>query len=461
MPAGLRFALVVIALLGLSLALQAGLVAFAGYVLLGVYALSRSLSGRWIAAVRAERDIDLTPLVAGESNVSTLTVTNAGTVPVGWVLVEEVLPTRAAGPNSRLSVQGSRLKILTIPASGKRVMKLKLTYRLRGYYAIGPTVAETGDVFGLHRRHRVLVPPAFQLVLPKVVPLAGFDFASNRPVGEVRLANRLFEDPTRTAGVRPYQLGDPLQRVHWRATARTGQLHSRVYEPTTLAGATILLDCHEAGYPARDEPHRSDLAVTVACSIAYAVSTLNQQVGLISNGRDAVERIRTESLDAEATPEGESLDTRQEARALGESADPSDRLRPVVVDTRRGVEQFGQVREALARLELTDGLPLERLVIECAGRVPRDATLIVVAPAISVEGALALGILRKQGLAISAVLVVPEGDRHDTRAVSLGRLAAQGVRDVRFVGKELDLSMLGDRSSASAPPEYAVAVELA
>ena len=67
-------------------------------------------------------------------------------------------------------------------------------------------------------------------------PLAGYDIASRRPIGEIRIQHRLYEDPTRIAGVRRYEAGDPLNRVHWRATARTGQLHSKVYESSTMAG---------------------------------------------------------------------------------------------------------------------------------------------------------------------------------------------------------------------------------
>src|SRR5262249_20882301 len=174
------------------------------------------------------------------------------------------------------------------------------------------------------------------------------------PIGEIRLQNRLFEDPTRTAGVRQYVLGDPLQRVHWKVTARTGQLHCRVYEPTTLAGATILVDFHQAGYHKRGEPHRSELVVTTAASIVYAVSVLNQQVGFASNGRDAADRIREESLAAEsAEAQAEGHATRDEARSRFEMNEESDRIRPVVVETRRGFDQFQKIREALARLEIS------------------------------------------------------------------------------------------------------------
>ena len=155
----------------------------------------------------------------------------------------------------------STTKLSSVPSGGSMVLKYEIECDTRGYYQCGPTLLETGDLFGLHRRHRIVTKPSFLMVLPKVVPLPKYDFASQRPIGEVNAARRLFEDPTRNAGVRPYQVGDPLQRVHWRATARTGELQCRVFDPTTLAGASILVDFHQDGYPSRGEPHRSDLHV--------------------------------------------------------------------------------------------------------------------------------------------------------------------------------------------------------
>ena len=82
-------------------------------------------------------------------------------------------------------------------AAGRKTMLYQLTPTRRGYYQLGPLVLETGDLFGLHRRYRVLTEPQFLLVLPKVLPLAGYEVASKRPIGEVRMSYRLFEDPTR------------------------------------------------------------------------------------------------------------------------------------------------------------------------------------------------------------------------------------------------------------------------
>lgn len=458
----MRWLIGIVVLIGLAFALQAGLVAFAGYVLLGVFLLSRFLARDWIASAQAERVCDESPLEVGGQTTVSVAVTNVGRWPICWLLVEDLLPARSIRkPGPALTVTGSRIRVMFLKAGQTKTLKYTITFNRRGYYPIGPTTFETGDVFGLHRRHRVQTEPAFVMVYPRLLPITRFDFASERPIGEIRLANRLFEDPTRTAGVRPYMLGDPLQRVHWRATARTGELHSRIYEPTSLAGATLLVDFHAAGYPSRGEPMRSELAVTAAAAIAYAVSLLNQQVGFASNGRDAVDRIREETLAGDNRLADTEFATRLAARQGFELKDDSDRLRPVVVPTRRGMDQFPMIREALSRLEITDGMTFDRLVIEMLPRLPRDATVICLLPRVPVEAALALGHLRRQGFAVSVLLIGIADDGSDARVVAAGRLLAEGIRDVRFVNSEAELMGLGDRGALAGPADYQFTAALA
>ncbi len=457
----LRWLWIILALTGLALVLQAGLVAFAGYVLLGVYLLSRYLAKSWIGQLEAIRTVDQTPREVGETIEVVVKLKNTGKLPIGWLLVEDMLPEFALRQKPpRITLKGRRIAIVLIGAGKTKTVKYKITFAMRGYYQLGPTFAETGDVFGLHRRHRILSNPAFVLVYPKIMQLAKYEFASKRPIGEVRLANRLFEDPTRTAGVRPYVVGDPLQRIHWRATARTGELHCRVYEPTSLAGATVLVDFNSGGYAKRGEPYRSELAITTACAIAYAVSMLNQQIGFASNGRDTAARIREEAsvkTDTTSDVAEQGFETRFEARSKYEALGPDKRLRPVVVDTRRGIDQFSKIRDALARLELTDGMTFTGLILDAGPRLPKDATIMAILPQVSVETSVALGQLRRQGFAISAIMIAISDD---DKPVFVGRLYAEGIRDVRFVNNEDDLLNLGERAT-SGPSTYNVAVNLA
>jgi uncharacterized protein (DUF58 family) len=451
-----------------ALALQSSLLAYSAYVLLGLLIISRFLARRWAAGVSASRicrltktDEETAPVglgppggkddrptglsaEIGDRVAVRLTVRNDGPLPVLWVLLEDLIPASAIERRPpRLKVKGKRVQVRMLRPRATVEVRYQVECLARGYYPIGPLVVETGDLFGLHRRYRVAAGPTFVLVYPRIVPLTGYELASRRPIGDVRLTHRLYEDPTRIAGVRPYEPGDPLNRVHWRATARTGTLHSKIQEPSTLAGATVMLDLHTAGYHQRGEPYRSELAVVTAMSLANAVCQMNQQIGLVTNGRDAADRIRLEGL------HGDDPRTRQAAHAVAPMSDSSSRLEPVIVPTRRSIEQLQRIREVLARVELTDGLTFAELVVETAPRLPRDATVVAVLPEVPQESAIALGNLRRRGLAVTVVLVILE---ELPLEAAYARLTAEGIRDLRHLQNEDELPDLVRRQVQRATP---------
>jgi uncharacterized protein (DUF58 family) len=398
----MRWLVGAVLLLLVALALQLGLFAYAMYVLLGVIVLSRVLVNGWSGNLSATREMSRDRLKIGDTAAVVVVLENRHWLPIPWMLVEDLLPRRAlihSPPN--LELKGRRLQLVSFRGRARRTITYQMKANCRGYYQIGPLVAETGDVFGLYRRYRVLSAPSFLMVLPELVPLEGYDIASRRPIGEVRMTHRLFEDPTRIGGVRSYQAGDPLNRVNWRATARTGVLQSKVYEASTVAGATVLLDFHVQSFAADDEPLRSELAVTAAASIAGAIFQMGQQVGLVTNGRDAADRIRTEGWSHD------QLFSRQEAQAAG-MRETSDRLRPVIVPTRRSSTQMGDILQTLARVEKTDGFTFPQLVIEAASQLPQSASVIAILTRVTPEIAVSLGSLQRRGLAVTAVISVFE-----------------------------------------------------
>ncbi len=436
-------------MLGLALLLQSGLLAYSMYALAALMLVSRSLASRKLNDIQATRSPLSRVLEQGDTVVMRVKVTNRGAAPVPWLLLEDLLPKSALRPRDpALEVEGRRLKLVMMGPGGKTDIKYRLRALRRGYHQIGPLVAEHGDLFGLYRRFKVLTEPAFILVLPKVVPVQAYELASRRPVGEIRLAHRLFEDPTLLRGVRAYEPGDPLRRIHWRATARTGVLQSKLYEPSCLAGSTLLLDFHADGYHLQGEPDRSDLAVVASASLVAALCGLKQQVGLITNGRDAAERVRTEGYELEP-------DSRVDARNAGREQGVEEHLHPVVLSTRRGEEQLARAREILARLEPQRGLTLEQLVAASQGRLPRDATVLCLLPRVTLEGAMVLGDMRRRGYAVSVVLIaIPENDL----PVALARLTAERLIDVRHLRTEAQIPMLcGNQVDRSSP--YAVSTE--
>jgi uncharacterized protein (DUF58 family) len=211
------------------------------------------------------------------------------------------------------------------------------------------------------------------------------------------MTHRLFEDPTRIAGVRKYQNGDSLSRVHWRATARTGSLQSKVFEPSTLAGATIAVDFHHESFDPRHEPVRSELAIKCAASIANTLQTMGQQVGLVSNATDAADRIRIQGWRSDAR-------TREEAKKSAAMVDASDRLAPVIIPTRKSAQQLTSILNSLARMEIASGLSLPELLMETQAQIPRDATVIVIVSQVKMENAVALGGMLKQGYSVEVII---------------------------------------------------------
>jgi uncharacterized repeat protein (TIGR01451 family) len=426
--------LAIVIVLVIAVVFDLGLLACAMTALLGLMLISRFLARSWITNLKATRECNRVEAEVGQTIAFTVTVKNCGQLPVAWVLIEDMLPRGAISSRPpRIVVKGQRLAVAMLGSRGRKSLNYQLHFIRRGYYQVGPLVLETGDLFGLHRRFRIVTEPVYIMVYPKVVPLPGYDIASRRPIGEIRLTHRLFEDPTRIAGVRYYQPGDPLNRVNWAATARTGVLHSKIYDASTIAGATIVLDFHQGSYPARNEPARSELAVTTALALANAVCLMGQPIGLVTNGRDAADRIR---LRDEIAREHEGPQMNRAAiHQLAATRERDDRLRPIIVPSRRGAESFSSIREVLARVELTDGLTFDRLLIEAEPRLPRDATVVAILGNVTPEMALSLGHLKRQGFAVNVVLLAfDEVERID----SAGPLLAQGL-PVRSLSDEDEL----------------------
>ncbi len=430
----MRWFVLIVGILVLAVVFDLGMIACAMLALLGLMLISRFLARSWITNLEATRECNRTEAEVGQTIAFVVTVENRGGLPVAWALVEDMLPRGAiVSRPPRIEVKGPRLAVVMLRPYGRKTLNYQLHFAMRGYYQVGPMVIETGDLFGLHRRFRIATDPVYILVYPKVIPLPGYDIASRRPIGEIRLTHRLFEDPTRIAGVRAYQPGDPLNRVHWSATARTGVLHSKVYDASTIAGASIVLDFHRDSYPARNEPGRSELAVTAAVALANAVALMGQPVGFITNGRDAADRIRRrdELARRQAGPGAD----RATVRRVAAMREDDDRLRPLIVLPGRGPEAFARIRETLARVELSDGLTFDRLLIEAEPRLPRDATVVAVLAEVTPEMAVSLGRLRRQGFAVNAVLLAfDEVERID----SAGPLIAEGI-PVRALSDEEEL----------------------
>ncbi len=391
-------------LLLIGMVTGANLFALGACSLLIVVQLARFYADRWAMSISVDRQTTKTELQIGESMSVGVKLSNRTGYFIPWLFVEDLLSKRVTSqPHAALEVTGFPAKLYFFRPRQVALMTYQVRAIRRGYFQLGPTVLETGDLLGFHRNYRIASEPQYFLVFPKLIPLQGMNVSSRRPMGELHINDRAMEDPTQMVGIREYRAGDSLNRIHWRATARTGKLHTRVFQPTCIQGAMLVLDMHTDSNPDRNEPVRTDLAVTMAASIAHTLYLMNQPFGLISNGRDAADRIRLKRTEKE-------FSDRNSVRASAEMNATSDRLRPIVVDAKTGPEQFSEIHRTLARLERTDGMKLSDLLMETQSRLSRQLSVLVFLQLVDDEMALALGLLRRRGFSVSAIVNQHEQD---------------------------------------------------
>lgn len=119
----------------------------------------------------------------------------------------------------------------------------------RGLYPIGPFVVEYEDPFGMVDSVLAVGEADRLVVVPEVVelPTGGPTLADGE--GTAQLVQRRVTGNDDDLTTREYRPGDALRRVHWRASARHGELMVRQEEHRSHPDARILLDTRQSGYP--------------------------------------------------------------------------------------------------------------------------------------------------------------------------------------------------------------------
>jgi uncharacterized protein (DUF58 family) len=383
--------------------------AFVFYVALAAVGLAWLMTYRASSRLVVERYCSHREAEIGADIEVRVRLTNRGLLPMAWLLVEDVATPEIRGT-------GLRGELTWLGPGRDLLLDYHLRPARRGYYRVGPLFIETGDYFGILRRFVARPPLHYLTVYPEVLPIGRLLVPTSRPVGEVRAPWAVIEDVTRPAGVREYQRGDPMRRIHWKATAHTGRLHSRVYEYTRLQGANLVVNFHRDAWRGEDGEEAAELAVTVAASIAAHLRERHQQFGLVSNGLDGAKMI-------EAWPAEIDVPSRQKAAEILARREPPERYEPVVVTPGRGEETLQLVLGALARLQPGTGLTLGELVHREHPAWPRELAALLIVPRLDEEVLEAVGMLRAARFGV-AVIVVGEA----AAAGPIAHLADVGVR---------------------------------
>lgn len=280
-------------LLVLALVLRQGL----AVLLLGLFLLALGVAALWshwaLRRLSYERKLSTDHGFVGDEIVLTQRVENAKLLSLPSLYIDETLPAPLDYgdlhriPHARSDRTISRRWTALHPYEAI-TWTTRIRCTKRGLYSFGPTRLEASDAFGLHVREWELPAQTQLVVYPELIALPDLQLRARQPIGDSRAARRLITDPSRTVGVRDYHRDDPFKAIHWGATARRGELQTRVYEPTTNLALAIILDLDTFEY--YWEGMRYDLIeqmISAAATVATEAVDARISFGLYSNGAPA------------------------------------------------------------------------------------------------------------------------------------------------------------------------------
>jgi uncharacterized protein (DUF58 family) len=210
------------------------------------------------------RRLDPPRVPAGQLSEVTVRVENVSRLRTSVLLGEDVTPYSL----------GSRPRFVLdeIEPSGHRELSYQIRSDTRGKFIIGPLRVRVADAFGLVEISRSFSTTSTLVVTPRIIPLPRASATSSwlgEGDGGMRTISAIGEDD---AAPRVYQDGDGLRRVHWKSTARYGELMVRREEHQWRNSASVFLDTRRSAHSGRGPSATFEFAVSAAASIGAHLS---------------------------------------------------------------------------------------------------------------------------------------------------------------------------------------------
>jgi uncharacterized protein (DUF58 family) len=360
------------------------------------YVLALALPACWLITwyntrhleVFVERRTDRAQV--GQTAQEVIEIRNRDLFPKLWLEVED--PSELPGHRSR--------RVVVVPPRRSRNWMVDTPLLRRGLYDWGPVRVVATDPLGIFRRVRHYGGRQQILVYPPVVDLPRFHAPPANLPGEGRFRRRTHYVTPNAAGIREYAPGDAFNRIHWRSTARTGEMMVKTFELDPASDIWVLLDLEKRVAAGSGEESTEEYGVRIAASIGRHFLVQNRSVGLITFGRD---------------------------------------LR--VIEPERGTQQMTRILETLATVQAVGDAPLGNILFEEQRRFGRHTTIIIVTSATDDHWITAMQSLTQRGVRAAVVLLDPSTFGSDrSTLVTYGELTASNILTY-VVNKGDDLSL--------------------
>jgi uncharacterized protein (DUF58 family) len=333
----------------------------------------------------------------GDKLQITYTLRNTSRVPKPWLEVHN--PTTLPG--------GLPGRAIALGSRAERSWLVRAPLVRRGHFRVEPLQIRTGDPFGFFEASASVGQGVAVVVYPRIEKLPLWRLPAASIEGSHAAPERTLQTSPLATAVRPYAPGDAFNRIHWKSTARHGEIQVKEFELEQTADAWIILDLERSVQGGRGEESTVEVAVRAAASIAAKALLENRAVGLTVNGH-----------------------------------------RQAMVPVDRGSRQHLKVMQLLAAVEGDGTTPLVECLVNAAGRLRRGMTAIVITPSTDPAWVRPIAALRSRG--IGSVVVTLD-------AVAADQLdRAERARAGEPVG-ELDPGIIEQRAKRARALRHALA----
>jgi uncharacterized protein (DUF58 family) len=229
---------------------------------------------------------------------------------------------------------------------------------------VEPLQIRTGDPFGFFEASASVGQGVAVVVYPRIEKLPLWRLPAASIEGSHAAPERTLQTSPLATAVRPYAPGDAFNRIHWKSTARHGEIQVKEFELEQTADAWIVLDLERAVQAGRGDESTVEIAVRAAASIAAKALLENRAVGLTVNGH-----------------------------------------RQAIVPVDRGSRQHLKIMQLLAAVDGDGTTPLVECLVNAAGRLRRGMTAIVITPSTDPAWVRPIAALRARGIGSVVVTV--------------------------------------------------------
>jgi uncharacterized protein (DUF58 family) len=360
-----RFQLFVIAAILVVASFSTGL----GFLFYLVYLAILVVGGSYILTRLGLADLEAGYAVSqltghvGDRLQVTYTLRNTSRMPKPWLEIHN--PTTLPG--------GLPGRAITLGSRSERSWLVRAPLIRRGHFRIEPLQIRTGDPFGFFEASASVGQGIAVVVYPRIERLPMWRLPAANIEGSHAAPERTLQATPLATAVRPYAPGDAFNRIHWRSTARHGEIQVKEFELEQTADAWIFLDLDRSAQAGRGEDSTVEVAVRVAASIAAKALLENRAVGMTVNAH-----------------------------------------RLAILPADRGSRQHLKIMQLLAAVEGDGSTPLAESLVAAAGRLRRGMTAIVISPSLDPGWVRPIAALRSRGIgSVVVTLDAAAADRLD------------------------------------------------